>query len=215
MSIDPEIKEFFSRVSTGSVSDAMKLLGIDNWMDDILPIDSSKKIFGRAFTIHMAPNIGPGGHQKTYAITNLCHEWEEGDILVFDGCAGEIDAMLCANYGAGGMVIGGKCRDYEEMGRISIPIFCNGVKIRLRTNEKAADSFNVPIDMAGAHIKPGDYIFGNSDGIIVIPKDRIRDIMYQAEMVEEVEAELKAALARKCTIEELNVIREKKKKPRD
>lgn len=214
MAIDPKIKEFFANISTGSVSDAMKLLGIDNWMDDILPIDPNKTVFGRAFTIHASMNMGKGAGQKATSITNLCKEWEEGDILVYPGCAGEIDSRLCMNYGAGGMILGGKCRDYMEMGRLDIPVFCNGPKIRLRTNEYVTDGFNVPLEMAGAHIEPGDYIFGNADGVIVIPQDKIYDVMYQAEMVEDVERQLQAALDRHCTIEELNEIRSIKKKPR-
>ena len=214
MKTEEEIRSFFSKVSTGSVSDAMKLLGIDNWMDDILPIDPDKTVFGPAFTIHAALNMGPGGGQKGTAITNLCREWRPGDILVFPGCAGAIDSRLCMNYGAGGMILGGKCRDYREMGRLDIPVFCPGPKIRLRSNEYVTDGFNVPLDMAGAHIEPGDYIFGNADGVIVIPRDRVEDVMYQAEMVEEVERRLQEALDRRCTIEELNEIRAVKKHPR-
>jgi len=214
MSVDPKIKEFFSRVSTGSVSDAMKLLGIDNWMDDILPIDPGKTVFGPAFTIHASLNMGRGGGQTGTSITGLCKEWQPGDVLVFPGCAGEIDSRLCMNYGAAGMILGGKCRDYLEMGRLDIPVFCNGPKIRLRSNEYVTDGFHVPLEMAGAHVEPGDFIFGNADGVIVIPKDRIYDVMYQAEMVEEVEEKLQRALDRGCTIEELNEIRSLKKHPR-
>lgn len=214
MTMDPKVKEFFSRVSTGSVSDAMKLLNIDNWMDDILPIDPQKTVFGPAFTIHASINTGRGSGQKGTSITNLCEQWQEGDVLVYPGCAGEIDSRLCMNYGAAGIILGGKCRDYMEMGRLDIPVFCNGPKIRLRSNEYVTDAYNVPLDMAGAHIEPGDYIFGNADGVIVIPKDRLAEVMYQAEMVEEVEHMLQAALDRGCTIEELNKIRDIKKKPR-
>jgi hypothetical protein len=62
--MDSRIKDILSTVKSGVVADAMKLLGIEGWMEGIFPFRLEEKIFGCAFTIKASPYRGPGVGQS-------------------------------------------------------------------------------------------------------------------------------------------------------
>lgn len=206
-----DIKAFFLNISTGPVSDALELLGLRNWMDNIYPVEPEKKVFGPAFTLRGSPYLGPGSGQVSYKMPDLVHEWNPGDIVVTQGSVGSINAGIARNYGAGGIVCEGKCRDYLELCQLSIPLFCPGPKIRLDRTSVMLDAYNVTIHMANAVVNPGDYIFGDADGVLVIPKDRLQDVIYQTQMVLEVEQELAQAVENNLPVEQIKKIVQKKR----
>lgn len=211
---DQELRDFFLGIPTGPVSDAMELLGLRNWTDGLYPINPGKRLFGPAFTLHGSTYLGPHSGQCSYKVPDLVGCWQDGDILVTQGSVGSINAGIAANFGIVGIVCNGKCRDYAELGQAEIPVFCRGAKVRLDRTSLMLDAYNVPIVMAGATINPGDYLFGDSDGIVVIPHDRLSDVIYQTQMVLQVEQELHQAVRDRRPIEVIKTIIAKKRKPR-
>jgi 4-hydroxy-4-methyl-2-oxoglutarate aldolase len=217
-----EIRDFFSTIKSGVVTDAMKLLGIEGWMEGIFPFRPDEKIFGCAFTIKASPYRGPGVDQKTADIYDFVGKWHKGDILVIDGggtnrsIIGDIAARLCSNYDAGGMVIWGRCRDYGGLRDMEMPIFGMGPSIAsaIKSNQLRFTEYNVPINVAGAQVHPGDYIFGDVDGVLVIPANMIHQVMHQVEMLSEIEKELDEALKNRIPIEQIRQIMKKRRQKR-
>ncbi len=218
--VDPRVREFFETVETGVVTDAMYLLNIKGWMHDILPFRPNARIFGPAFTVQASYASDPKSYSRNYSVYDLSEHWNKGDVLVIDGlnakCAlmGDQIGHVCQYGGLSGVVLNGRCRDVDGIRNLKMPIFGRGPAIQLGKGILNLTAYNVPLNVAGAHVNPGDYILGDNDGVLVFPADRAIDIMYQAEMVIEVEKELEQAIRDRQPVQRIKEIVKKKAIPR-
>ncbi|MBC8577469.1 RraA family protein [Yanshouia hominis] len=217
--LDENVRKFYESVQTGVVTDAMYLLGLEGWMTDVFPLRPEKRIFGKAFTVQ-AVRIREKG-EPNYTIYDLSEKWEAGDILVVDAfgenCSlmGENIAHTCMYGGLNGVVLNGRCRDFGQISELEMPVFGKGPAMELKNKRFKYGMYQVTLaNMAGAQVRPGDYILGDVDGVLVIPSDRLEDIMYQAEMIIEVENEMEDAIRNRCSVAEVKAIASKKKKAR-
>lgn len=208
-------KRFFETVQTGAVTDAMYLLGLEGWMTDIFPFRPEERVFGRAFTLQ-AVRIRAKG-EPSYTIYDMAEKWERGDVLVIDGlgetCSlmGENMAHVCMYWGLAGVVLNGRCRDYGQIRDLPLPVFGKGPAMELKNKRFQYGLYQTTLNMAGAQVRPGDYILGDVDGVLVIPAERLEDVMYQAQMILEVEEEMERAIMEKRPIAEIKAIAAKKK----
>ena len=207
--------DFFCTVQTGVVTDAMYLLNLEGWSTDIFPLRPEARVFGRAFTLKAVPIRSKD--EPDYTIYDLKDKWEEGDVLVIDGMGeklsmmGENMAHYCMYGGLAGVVMYGRCRDYGQIRDLKMPVFGMGPAMELKKGHFKYGAYNVPINLNGAQVNPGDYILGDVDGVLVIPADRLEDIKYQAEMIQEVEEEMERAIKAGAGLEEIKKIAAKKK----
>ena len=210
-----KLKEFFETVQTGVVTDAMYLLGLEGWTTGIFPLRPEARVFGKAFTVQGVRIRCKD--EPNYTVYDLAEKWEEGDILVVDGlgetCSlmGENMAHVCMRWGLAGMVLYGCCRDYGQIRDLEMPVFAMGAAMELKNKRFKYGAYNVPVNIAGAQVRPGDYVLGDIDGILVMPADRLEDIKYQCEMIMEVEAEMEKAISEKRPMTEIKAIIAKKK----
>jgi regulator of RNase E activity RraA len=205
--------EYLKSIDTGVVSDAMTLLGIDGWTSNIFPTAKDYKIAGTAFTMMYAPTVN--NNEKTLATYETIDTCQPGDVLVIAGAPegrifGGNLAFLSKNKGVEGVVLDGKTRDVNEIEE-KIPLFCRGAIIRPTDAQYKLVKAQVPVLCDGVVISPGDFVVGDRDGLAVIPAARIDEVIYQCEMIVEVEAEMQAALKRKAPGTELYSILKKKK----
>jgi len=98
---------------------------------------------------------------------------------------GDISAKLAKKFGAVGAVIDGNTRDLSIIESDGFPLFCRGSQPDNAYGIWGIKAFQVPISVAGIHgrvtIEPGDYIFSDRDGVIVIPKYLIYAVCKLAE----------------------------------
>jgi len=84
---------------------------------------------------------------------------------------GEImTARLKANK-AVGAVIDGPMRDSRQVLEQNFPVFCIGRDAQGSGYRNLVLDYNVPVEIGGISIKPGDLVFGDIDGVVVIPKE--------------------------------------------
>lgn len=209
-----KIKEFFMKVETGVVTDAMNLLKIQGWTTGIFPFRPEERLFGPAFTLMGTQPKYDG--EKDFTLYDLADYWNEGDILVVDGKAGPYSLMgenmvhVAQYWGLGGIVLNGRCRDYAQIRDLDIPVFGIGPAIALKKGRLRYTEYNVPVDISGVNVNPGDYILGDIDGVLVFPSRYAEDIMYQCEMIQEVEAEVEDAIKKKLPLNVIKSIIKKK-----
>ena len=108
--------------------------------------------------------------------------------------------------GAAGVVVDGCLRDKEEIASHKMPVYCKGSGTKPYAEELQLAAVNVPIDIDGCRVVPGDIVVGDDDGIVVIPADRAEEIVYQAEDIADIEIKLAEAVERQASLEELGVI---------
>jgi regulator of RNase E activity RraA len=210
---DAEKIAYLKAIDSGVIADAMNLLGLEGWTNSIFPANKDYKIVGKAFTgLFTAP---VSGGEKTYSPYDVIEMCGPGDILVFAGAPegrifGGNLAFKSKNQGLEGIVLDGRTRDVSEI-ESHLPIFCRGPINYPTDNKYKLTQVNVVINCDGAMIKPGDIIVGDRDGIIVIPSERLDDVIYQCEHVEAVEAKMQAALKNNASAAEAKAIIKEKK----
>lgn len=98
---------------------------------------------------------------------------------------GDISGKIARKFGAVGAVVDAPTRDVKLIERDGFMLFSEGVQSTDAYGKWQITEFEVPIMMPGIHgnveINPGDYIFGDADGVLVIPKDLIEEVISGAE----------------------------------
>jgi regulator of RNase E activity RraA len=184
-----------------------------------------KIMVGEAFTarltlvrdINNVPSYNPAG---LYQVVNEC---PSGKVLVISDIhdtflIGANVMTRAANKKIEGVVVEARNRDVAEVRKLPMPVFSQGVGIKvLPATLKVVCETKVPIDLGGAKIYHGDIVLGDDDGLIVIPRDRLDDVIYQLEMIADVEKEASAANRDLpgMSVEDYTAIIAKKKKLRE
>jgi regulator of RNase E activity RraA len=186
----------FMRMGASQVSDAIRNLGQRSTVMDpkIRPVWKGAKAIGPALT-----GRSPFG---TTCIEAMFEVAQPGDVFVVDaeGCEdsihfGEIYSNRARNMGIAALVIDGAVRDVDGIEECGFPVFARSVT-PYSGALRSWDEIRVPITCGGVVVMPGDLVFGDGDGVVVIPKDMAEATLIEAEKVFEHEetwlAELKA-----------------------
>ncbi len=181
-----ELKQF-SKLPTGNVCDANGKRG--NMEASIKPIDKTSTLTGPAVTVRCPPGDNLTIHQAIYCA-------EPGSVLVIDahgytgaGPIGEIVVIACQERGIAGIVINGTCRDSLEIEKLNFPFFCKGFNPG-GTVKKSLGAINETIECAGCVVHPGDIIVGDADGIVVIQKEKAREVLQKAQAIADKEVKI-------------------------
>jgi 4-hydroxy-4-methyl-2-oxoglutarate aldolase len=94
------------------------------------------------------------------------------------GAWGEILTEAARARGLAGLVIDGAVRDIDAIEASGFPVFSRGLAIGSCTKERPG-KLDAAIQLGGATVRPGDLVFGNADGVVIVEHDRIDDV-YQA-----------------------------------
>lgn len=184
------------KLGTTHVSDALDRLAIAGQCLGIMPLERSFRIAGRAFTIHYAPvDREPG------TVGDYIDELGPGQVVVLDN-QGRLDATVWGDLltsaahrrGVEGTVIDGVCRDVSRSIELNYPIFSRGHWMRTGKDRVRVDGINVPVSVGGVRVEPGDYVFGDADGVVAIPAARIETVIAAAGEIAEAEESIRHAV---------------------
>lgn len=164
-----DFDNLFQELPTTCISDCLG--GLTNLDYAIKPIDAHHKIAGRAFTVSI-----PAG--DNLAVLRGIREARPGDVLVIAAqadtrraVAGDFVAGLAQTFGLQGMVVDGVIRDIEGIRGLNFPVFSRGTTIA-SGNKYGGGDIRVPISAGGVSIRPGDWVIGDIDGVVVVPKEQ-------------------------------------------
>ena len=169
---------------------------------EIRPIQAQQVIAGPAFTLK-AVRDPRTHHTPEVEIAKLAdyamfRAMTPGCVIVADPGERERtgfwgDLMSAASYssGARGIVIDGCARDTRELIKMSgFPVFCRQTTMSSTERRVLTIDFQIPIAVDGAfehqiEIQPGDWIYGDVDGVIAIPAEFVEPVLKAAEEAEE------------------------------
>jgi 4-hydroxy-4-methyl-2-oxoglutarate aldolase len=204
-------------VDQGMISDCMLRLGLDGWMDGLHAVGSQASFAGPARTLLVGPKRGIEALPRTkYAIVASL---EKGEVLVFGGVdtkenqMGDNIANWAHHNGVAAIVLDAPIRDSAAMAEIDMPIFSRGRTARMPVATETI-AFDVPIVCAGAQVRPGDIVVGSQDGLLVIPRARLDDVLFQLEDMEKVEQALQAVIRKGGPLSDIEKFLSAKKKLR-
>ena len=83
---------------------------------------------------------------------------------------GELMTVVAIGRGAAGCVCDGAVRDSVKILETGFPVFCNGFSPLDSKGRGMVDAFDVPLRCGGVAVRPGDLIFADHDGVVVIPQ---------------------------------------------
>jgi regulator of RNase E activity RraA len=178
----------------------------------IRPLKPEWTLFGRAVTLCAIPVATEPAHP--YAIEMKCIDsLKAGDVLVASTSGdrssalwGELLSTASRAHGAVGVVLDGLTRDTAKILAMDFSVFATGFSPLDSKGRLDAISFNQPIKSGDCVIHPGDLVFGDMDGVVVVPQElaepaltralekvrgenRVRDELAKGRSVQEVFAE--------------------------
>jgi len=196
--LDEEIFELFMQVSTPNISDAMHRKGV---MRGIKPLFENIKLVGKAVTVQTFE----GDWAKPVEATDVA---KEGDVIVvYAGSKdvapwGELASWSCKQKGIAGFVIDGAVRDVDEIRRIQFPVFARCV-VPNAGEPKGFGEINAEITCGGVEVRPGDWIIGDDNGVVVVLKERAYEIARRAKEVWKAEERVREEIKRGKTLSQV------------
>lgn len=190
--------EALKQLGTSTVSDALDRLGIATQVFGIKPLDRSFRLIGRAYTVRTIP-VAPG--TKGASVGDYIDDVPEGQVVVLDNGGlldatvwGDILTIMAHRRRLGGTVIHGVCRDSSRSLELGYPIFSRGTYMRTGKDRVQADGYNIPVSLGEVRVTPGDLLFGDADGLVVLPQDREDEIIAAALEINEAEERIRRAI---------------------
>ncbi len=92
------------------------------------------------------------------------------------------------NLGLAGLVADARLRDFEEVEALGIAAWCRGETVRQGGEAIMPFAANVPVGLCGVTVFPGDWIYADASGAVVIPPGDVRAILEDAARIEERDA---------------------------
>lgn len=143
------------------------------------------KLVGRAMPVVMIDVHGP--QRKPFGLlTEALDQLEPGEIYLASGgdmrCAywGELLTATARTRGANGAVINGFHRDTPRMLEQKWPVFSRGRFAQDSAVRTQVADFRCPLDIGGVWVEPGDLVFGDLDGVVVIPRKVEDEVLEKA-----------------------------------
>ena len=187
MAID-EWVERLRVLDTCAVSDAQDKLGIKGTVIGILPLYETGRIAGRVVTFKLKTK----GNETTtrHLGTSAVEAADPGDVIVCDHRGrtdvagwGGILSTAAKTKGVAGVIIDGASRDVDEAKGLGLPLFAKAAVPLTARGRIVEESTNEPIEIGGVSLAPGDYVIADNSGVVIVPQDRVAEVVPEAENI--------------------------------
>lgn len=193
-----EMRERYLKLYTGAVNDVLRFnygTHATSLPAEFAPLRESMKLAGLAFTVKGGPDITTDGEFEMRA--EMLEALHEDSVVIWD-CTGdtvtsqwgEVMTMAAQKIGCRGAVING-IRDTQAILGLGFPVFH-----KYKANTGMLGRFRMyhyqkPVLMGEVTVTPGDWVFGDIDGVIAIPQAIAYDVLVAAEKLLHKEDEIR------------------------
>lgn len=195
----------YCRLYTGAVSDVLDELGFSQQAlpHDIRPLSEDLKVAGVAFTVQGRAAQTREERTQNYYLKaiGLLDELKPFSVLVNQpgrdtDCAhwGELSSNAVRARGCRGVVVDGGVRDTEFICRIRFPVFARYRTMLDAIGRWVPTSVQEPVRIGNVLIHPGDFVFGDRDGVLIVPERLIGEVLRRAEKVRHLETRVRRDL---------------------
>ena len=201
MTLEPEIIETLSNVTTATITTLLLKKGLRNvWMRGTRPLRSNQpRLVGRAFTMRFVPAredlATPESWSKPISTRAAIEAMPAGCIAVVDAM-GVIDAgifgdILCARMqkrGVTALITDGVVRDVAGVLGTHLPVWCQGSAAPPSVAGLTFVNWQEPIGCGGVAVFPDDVVVADADGAVLIPQALLGEIVAMAPEQERIES---------------------------
>jgi regulator of RNase E activity RraA len=185
------------------VCDALYHLGLPEQLlpTALRPLFPEQVIVGHAFTVlgHSLPSIGWDDGSKAIRPYLEIYERLTPDSLIVSvtsdgspvGHFGELTANAAKSHGCVGVVLDGNLRDIHGLRDIDFQVFYRGLSPLNAIGRWEMVTSEAPVTIGDVTIRQGDIVFGEFDGILVIPREQAQQVLEQAEAIVEAEGRVR------------------------
>lgn len=166
----------------------------------ILPLEVSWKVAGPVFTVEGRVVEGLDAHESLLQWTAMLSQAPAGSVVACQphdmelAHMGELSAETFHKKGILGYYVDGGCRDTDFITKLGFPVFCRYVTPVDVVGRWRAERFGEPIEIGGVRIAAGDWLFADRDGALLIPEDRLDEVVEEVERVLRAENKVRTAI---------------------
>lgn len=181
-----DIEEIKEDLFTAVVGDVMDKVGLTTQFlpPQIRPLDPEMVVLGRAMTVveaDVAPSAPPD--RPFGRMMEALDDLHPGEVYVCSGSTGsfalwgELMSERARHLGAAGAVVDGYSRDTDGVLEMGFPTFSYGGYAQDSGIRGHVTDFRVPITIGQVTVQPGDLVFGDRDGVCVVPAASVREVL--------------------------------------
>ena len=183
------LKLYVPALSDGADEVGLGLVCMDS---GIIPVTSTQRMAGFARTGKLVRSAAQRPYDEAQLDTfmSLGTNANEGDLIVMNmggatDCSGwgMVLTRIAVSKGVQGTVVDGTTRDIDAINEFGYTVFARGRHPGTMRGRLDMESVNEPITCGGITVHPGDLIFGDGDGVVVIPQYHIMDVLKAAEEI--------------------------------
>jgi 3-hexulose-6-phosphate synthase/6-phospho-3-hexuloisomerase len=162
---EADIRKILELVSAANLSDALHRGGV---IQGLRPLFKGIRLVGRALTVRTYP----GDWAKPVEAIDIA---DEGDVIVIDAGGvgpalwGELATHSAIQKGLAGVIIDGAIRDTNDISQMEFPAFARLIMPNAG-EPKGFGEIGVPVTVGNQRVETGDWILGDDDGVVVLPK---------------------------------------------
>ena len=165
------------------LSDILDQLGVHGVVRGLQPLTPDARILGRAKTLKLRALREDEDFRGIYEALKTYERIVANDVIVVENGVpdfayfGDLNARLAIRAGAVGAIIDGATRDSNNVRALGFPVFARGTCCVDVRNRATVDDMDCPVNIGGRAVEPGDLVFADADGVIVIPKKHERQVI--------------------------------------
>ena len=196
------LAERLLRMYTGAVHDVLRGMGYENIVlpHAIKSVDPTVKVAGPVWTVSGHIDRTKTRDETLLGWCTLLSKAPRGHVIVCQphnhevALMGELSAQTLASRGVLGFVVDGGSRDTELVIQQRFPVFCAFLTPSDIVRRWVPDAYGATIDIAGVTIATGDYLLGDRDGVVIIPRAIAEEVVSKTDEVVATESNLRKAL---------------------
>lgn len=196
-----DLRAIAGRVSCSAICDAMmRRHGHRAHVTDLVSPAPERWLLGRALTMQFLPLradlLDPARHDFGVLLLEAVGDGDPSGAVLVVSSWGHPDAPIAggkklsrlANLGMAGLVADARLRDFAEVVDLGLGGWCRGETVRQGGDTVMPFSANVPVVVGGVTVLPGDWVYADGAGAVVIPSGDLREILEEAERIEDRDA---------------------------
>lgn len=158
------------------------------------------KLTGVAMTVEGEPTSSTDPEEVYIPVLKMLGDLQPGDVIVSQpndnesAHLGELSSEAAKFRGARGAVIDGGARDIAYILKLGFPIFCRYRTQRDIMGRWKLVSHGAPIRIGEVTIHRGDFVVGDRDGVVVVPREIVPEVLARSEEVVHTENQVRKAI---------------------